>query len=80
MDYRRFFSKLKLKNEGIDLQKKILIMFHYIVIMFGQNNRNGWKVCMTKDVIPLDYSTLLKLYEKVYAHPPTNGDYLGILL
>jgi hypothetical protein len=23
---------------------------------------------------------LLKLYEKVYAHPPTNGDYRGIFL
>ncbi len=45
------FSKLKLKNEGIDPWKDILVMFHDLVVMFGQNNQNGWKVHMTKDVI-----------------------------
>jgi hypothetical protein len=39
-----------LKNEGIDPQKEILVMFHDIIAMFGQNNQNGWKVRMTKDV------------------------------
>jgi hypothetical protein len=51
-----------------------------LVVMFGQRNQNGWKVRMTKDVIAQDCFPLLKLYEKVDAHPPTNGDYLGTFL
>jgi hypothetical protein len=76
-----FFSKLKLKNEGVDPQKEILVVSHDdLVVMFGQRNQNGWKVRMTKDVTTQECSVLLKLYEKVYAHPPTNNDYFGILL
>jgi transposase len=35
---------------------------------------------MTKDITAQDCFALLKLYEKVFAHLPTNGDYLGIFL
>ncbi len=76
-----FSSKLKLKNEGVDPRKEILVVSHDdLVVMFGQRNQNGWKVCMTKVVTTQDCFALLKLYEKVYAHPPTNGDYRGIFL
>lgn len=76
-----FSSKFKLKNEGVDPQKEILVVSHDdLVVMFGQRNQNGWKLRMTKDVTTQECFALLKLYEKVYAHPPTNSDYSGILL
>lgn len=68
-------------NESIDPWKEILVVFHGdFFVMFGQRNQNGWKVRMTKDVTAQDCFALLKLYQKVYAHLWTNGDYLGIFL
>jgi hypothetical protein len=41
---------------------------------------NGWKVKMSNLLNVEDCSEFLKLYESVYAHPPSNGDYFNIFL
>jgi hypothetical protein len=41
---------------------------------------NGWKVQMFDLFSAEGCLEILKLYESIYAHPPTNGDYFGIFL
>jgi hypothetical protein len=45
-------------------------------LCFGVRQQNGWKANVSELLTKKDYETLCNLYEDVYAHPPSNGDYL----
>jgi len=48
---------------------------------FGKRfSPNGWKVESCDLLNEEDYLGILKLYEAIYAYPPSNGDYSNIFL
>jgi hypothetical protein len=51
-----------------------------MVLMFGERHQNGWKVMVNGHLFEDEFASLHKLYEDLYAHPPTNGNYPGIFL
>jgi hypothetical protein len=48
--------------------------------VFRKRGHNGWKPKPNDKLIIINYATLLKLYEVVYAHPLDNGQYSIVFL
>jgi hypothetical protein len=51
-----------------------------VVYVVGKRQQNKWRVQENEFVTKEECYTLLKLYEELYSHPLTNGDYLAIFL
>jgi hypothetical protein len=52
-----------------------------LVTYFGKRSSpNGWKVKACDLLNAENCLAILTLYETIYAHPPSNGDYFGIFL
>jgi hypothetical protein len=78
-----FAKNLRLGSKGLHVHKEItmsLVFDNEITYVFGVRQPSGWKVNINECVIAKDYETLLKLYEDVYTHPPSNDDYPSVFL
>ncbi len=68
---------------GLDAQSEInsnIVTHEELLEYFGKRSSYGWKVKMSNLLSVKDCLEILKLYESVYAHPVTNGDYSSIYL
>jgi len=68
---------LKLKVEGLNPSKYLtfIISIDDVVIVFGKRQQNGWKARVNDSLSEHDYKALHELYEAMYAHTATNGDF-----
>jgi hypothetical protein len=60
--------------------KESLVTHEELVSTFGGRQQNGWKAIVSEFLTMQDCEVFLKLYEDVYAHPPSNSDYPTIFL
>jgi hypothetical protein len=78
-----FFMNLNLMNKSWDSQWNVnsfVLIHEKLKIAFGKREHNGWKVRPNELIICSNYARLQKLYELVYGHVPTNGDYSTFFL
>ncbi len=78
-----FANNLNFTAIGLDPHKVITskVIFHEdLVLVFGEKQQNGSKVKVNDYLFEDEFASLHKLYENIYAHPPSNNDYLGIFL
>ncbi len=50
------------------------------MLVFGERQQNGSKVKVNDHLSEDEFTSLHKIYENIYAHPPPNDDYLNIFL
>jgi hypothetical protein len=79
-----FGEKLSLNAFRLDVRCDIpidIISKDELVTFFGKRSSlNCWKVKPCDLLSVEDCEGILKLYETIYVHPPSNGDYSGIFL
>jgi hypothetical protein len=79
-----FGEKLSLKSSTLDIHRDItskIVSKDDLVTYFGKRSSpNGWKVKTCDLLSAKDCLAILTLYETIYVHPPSNGDYFGIFL
>jgi len=74
-----FANRLGLCCEGLNPRKEIIAFVvapEEFTSIFGARQQNEWKPSISEFLIEKDCETFCKLYEDVYAQPPSNGDYL----
>jgi hypothetical protein len=81
---QNFGEKLSLKSSGLDTHCDItskIVSKDDLLSYFGKRSSpNGWKAKACDLLSVEDCLAILTLYEIVYAHPPSNGDYSNIFL
>lgn len=74
---------MEVDDAGLNPHKNIkesLVTHEELVSTFGVRQQNGWNAIISEFLVVQDYEMFLKLYEDVYAHSPSNDDYLNIFL
>jgi hypothetical protein len=68
---------LKLKAEGLNPWKYLtfIVSIDDVVVVFGKRQQNGSKAKVNDSLSECDYKALHELYEAMYAHTTTNGDF-----
>jgi hypothetical protein len=72
---------LKLSNSSINPCRDIdysVVSHGQLIQVFGKRHTNKFKVKVSEHLTTQECDSLNRLHQGVYAHPPANGDYLGI--
>ncbi len=81
---QNFGKKLFLNAFGLDVRRDIsigIVSKDELVTYLGKrSSSNGWKVKPCDLLNANECEGIMKLYETIYVHPPSNGDYSNIVL